>query len=165
MSEVLQKHPRKITAAALLAACIAVAPMVGQLEGKRNVGYLDIVGVPTYCYGGTGSAAKVGKRYSDKECDTQRAQMIRAHAEGIASCITVDVPSPSLQAFISFSFNVGVGGFCKSGVARRLNAGDLNGACDGLLAWDYAGGKRGRGLTLRRQQERTLCRKGLAKAA
>lgn len=157
----IQRHGGKITAAALVAASLAVAPLIGQFEGKRNVGYFDIVGVPTFCFGGTGPAAVVGKRYTDAECNTQRATMIRAHAEGIARCITVAVPSPSLQAFISFSFNVGVGGFCKSNVARKLNAGDLRGACAGLSAWDYAGGKRIHGLTVRRAQERTLCERGL----
>ncbi|MGO7237622.1 glycoside hydrolase family protein [Rhizobium brockwellii] len=31
---------------------------------------------------------------------------------------------------------MGTGGFCGSTVARKLNAGDIRGACDAFLMWD-----------------------------
>ncbi len=46
-------------------------------------------------------------------------------------------------------------------MARRLNAGDIRGACDALLAWNKAGGRVVQGLTNRRQDERRLCLEGL----
>lgn len=154
--------PKGVTAATMAGAIALATPLIMMFEGNRPVGYRDIVGVPTSCYGHTGPDAIVGKRYTPDECNTQLAKDVASHAAGIRACIKVDVPKDSLAAFISFSFNVGVGGFCRSSLARKLNAGDLVGACNGLSAWVYAGGKRIRGLENRRAKERALCLKGAA---
>lgn len=149
-------------AAAVMAAAILIAtPVIMTKEGKRNVGYRDVIGVPTACYGATGQGVKVGQRYTDAECNTRLAKDVRAHAEKIVACIKVPVSAKTEAAFISFAFNVGTGAFCKASLTRKLNAGDYAGACNGLLAWDYAGGKRVAGLTKRRQDERALCLAGL----
>ena len=88
---------------------------------------------------------------------------VRRHADGIARCIAVDAPPESLAAFVSFSFNVGIEGFCRSGVRRDLNAGRLAQACAGLSRWVYAGRplRRVQGLVNRRAAERRLCERGL----
>jgi lysozyme len=156
-----QRPLRAITAAALAAAIAVALPMVKSEEGYRPVGYRDIIGVPSYCYGGTGPKAIVDKRYTAAECNSQVASDVRSHAEGIAACVRVPTPAPSLAAFISFSYNVGVAGFCRSSIARHLNAGDLKDACAGLSAYAYAGGKRIPGLAARRAKERALCERGL----
>lgn len=157
-----------LSAAAIAAACAAVTGSIMTLEGDRNRTYLDIVGVPTYCYGETLGAGKVGDFHSNAECKTKLAQSLVRHATAMAKCITVDVPPPSLQALISFDYNVGEGNFCKSTLVKKLNAGDLAGACRqinesdaGKPQWDIAGGKRVRGLTLRRAQERSKCEEGV----
>lgn len=147
------------------AAVLAAMPLIAWFEGDGGrVGYRDIVGVPTYCYGGTGSGAVVGKRYSAAECQDQLARDVRRHAEAIAPCIKVAVPVQSHAALVSFAYNVGPTAFCRSTVARRLNAGDLAGACAGLSAWTWAGGREVRGLVRRRAKERALCEQGLVEA-
>lgn len=107
----------------------------------------------------------MGDRWDNDRCQRTLERDVKIHADGIMRCISVDVPKESLAAFVSFSFNVGVAGFCRSTVARRLNAGDLAGACAGLSEWDKArvNGKRQpvKGLTRRRAAERALCEKGL----
>jgi lysozyme len=160
---VAQDHPKKVSAAAVLAAVALVSGLLKTEEGYRPVGYLDIVHVPTYCYGGTGPNAIIGKRYSADECNTQLAQDARRHAEGIAACIHVDTPPASLGAFVSFSYNVGIGGFCHGSVARDLNAGHLAAACADLSKYVFAGGHPVQGLVNRRAQERALCEKGLTR--
>ena len=49
----------------------------------------------------------------------------------------------------------------KSTLLKKLNNGDRVGACNQLLRWDKAGGKKLRGLTLRRQSENKLCLEGV----
>ncbi|HHG5564729.1 TPA: glycoside hydrolase family protein [Pseudomonas aeruginosa] len=44
---------------------------------------------------------------------------------------------------------------------RKLNAGDVRGACAELSRWVYAGGKKLGGLVRRRAAERELCEIGL----
>lgn len=154
--------PNGPLAAAIAAAMLIATPFVMKWEGNPPVSYADIVGVPTACWGHTGRGVIVGRRYSSAECQALLSQDMKAHAEGIARCITVDVPPESLAAFVSFSFNVGVSAFCNASLTRRLNAGDLRGACAGLSAWVYAGGKRVQGLVNRRADERALCERGLS---
>jgi lysozyme len=45
------------------------------------------------------------------------------------------------DAFVSFSYNVGSGAFCKSTMVKKLNARDYNGACAELLKWRFFHGK------------------------
>ena len=61
------------------------------------------------------------------------------------------------DAYTLFAYNVGGSAFCGSSLLKKLNAGDHAGACNGLMAWDVAGGKRIKGLTNRRDYERRMC--------
>ena len=161
--------PRRRSAALAAAAGLAIAlatPLVMRLEGDGDrIGYLDVVRTPTACWGHTGTGVVVGRRYSAAECRRFLDNDLRRHADGIARCIRVDVPPQSLAAFVSFSFNVGVDGFCRSSIARDLNRGDLRRACAGLSAWVLAGRppRRLRGLVNRRAAERRLCEQGLVR--
>lgn len=150
------------TRAAFLAACCAIAaPVVIMAEGTVKVGYKDPIGVVTACTGHTGSDAILGKVYADAQCNAFLQSDLTKHATGIDACIQVDVPVKSQAAFTSFAFNTGTSAFCNSTMARKLNAGDLPGACAELSRWTYAGGKQWPGLVKRRTVERALCEEGL----
>lgn len=157
------RAPRKgVVVIGGVAAAIALAvPVIQHFEGLRQTGYGDVVGVATSCFGHTGPDAVVGRRYSMAECEGQLARDLERTSDGIADCIKVPVPANSYAAFVSFAFNVGPAAFCRSTVVKRLNAGDLRGACAGLSAWVYAGGKKWPGLVRRRAAERALCEEGL----
>ena len=49
--------------------------------------------------------------------------------------------------------------FCyiTSTLLRKINQGDIKGACDQLRRWTYAGGKQWKGLMTRREIEREIC--------
>lgn len=158
----VQRHAGKISAATIAAAILIATPFIASREGDGGkVGYRDIVGVVTSCYGHTGKGAVYGKRYTGAECKGQLADDVKVKADKIAQCIKVDVPTKSFAAFLSFSFNVGSAGFCRSTVARDLNAGHLRAACTDMGAWVYAGGKRVQGLANRRASEVALCLSGV----
>jgi len=130
-------------------------------EGRVFKTYRDIGGVLTYCDGATESA-QAGKIYTPAECDAQLDRDLERHAAGIAKCIPLErLTAGQKVAFVDAAFNIGVPAFCGSSMARRINAGDVPGACDALLMWNRAGGKEVLGLTRRRQRERELCLKGL----
>jgi len=71
----------------------------------------------------------------------------------------VKIPLGEYQraALYSFTYNVGTNAFSKSTLLKRLNAGDVDGACEELRRWIYAGGQKWRGLMNRRDMERTMC--------
>ncbi len=146
---------------AVLAACALAVGMVAGFEGKVNRGYLDPVNIPTDCYGHTGPDVKVGQTKTDTQCMDSLAHDLVTHGLEIQRCITVKVPDPSMAAFISFGYNVGASNFCSSTLVKKLNAGDLAGACAELSKWTKAKGKIWPGLVKRRAAERAYCERGL----
>lgn len=146
--------------AAVLAAGALATPLVVKWEGWENRPYKDVVGVSTACAGATRGVTP-GKVYSDRECMDLLARDVVEHGMQIDRCITVPVPVESRAAFTSFAYNVGTGAFCKSTLVRKLNAGDLRGACAELSKWTKAGGRVLPGLVKRRAEERAYCERGL----
>jgi GH24 family phage-related lysozyme (muramidase) len=142
------------------AAIAAAAAFIGAWEGKENTAYQDIVGVWTVCYGET-KGVRPGDTYSDAECSEMLEEEIVAYEKGLDRCLTADVPIGAKIAFVSWTYNVGVGAACRSTLVRKANAGDLVGACNELPRWNRAGGKVIRGLTNRRISEREMCLESL----
>lgn len=135
---------------------------IGGYEGLRLYSYQDVIGVWTYCYGETKNA-KPGMRFTKAQCDAIFIERLEQFEAGMRKCLVRpdSIPDKPYVAFLSLAYNVGVGAFCKSTLARKANAGDLRGACDELPKWNRAGGRVIRGLTIRRAQERKLCLEGL----
>ena len=145
----------------LLAGSMAMAvSVVGYFEGRSLVGYVDPVGIPTVCYGHT-ATAKVGQTKTAEECEQLLQQDL-----GIAlAAVDKELPelSPETRAALgSFVFNVGEGAFRSSTLLRKAKAGDLQGACNELPRWVYAGGRVLNGLVRRRDAERELCLIGVS---
>lgn len=143
----------------LLAAAIA---LVGAWEGVRTVAYKDIVGVPTVCFGET-RGVKMGDRYTMDECRAMLGDGLIEFEAGMRKCLTRPdaVPPKAYVAFLSLSYNIGTGAFCKSTVARKANEGDFRAACEAISAWNKAGGRVVQGLVNRRADERRICLSGL----
>lgn len=144
---------------ALLAALVAT---VGAFEGLRTYAYRDPVGIPTICFGET-RGVKMGDRATVAECKQMLGDRLIEFEMGVRSCLRAPdaVPDGAYAAFISFAYNVGTGAFCGSTLARKVNAGDLRGACNELPKWAKARGIKLPGLVKRREAERQLCLKGL----
>ncbi len=164
MSDRGTRAQKKTAAAALVAAAVAIAtPTIMHWEGKRNVTYLDIVGVPTACYGNTAKAGAPGTRWTDEQCNVLLDEDVRSHLNGVLACTPSLGDRPyQLAAANSLAFNIGVAGYCRSTVAKRFNTGDYRGGCDAFRMWVMAGGKRVQGLVNRREDERALCLRGMA---
>lgn len=139
------------------AAAAVLLTFTPRFEGTKLTTYRDLGGVLTYCTGATENAAW-GRTYTPDECRTQLDRDLERHAEGVMACIHVPLTDGQQAAFVDAAYNIGVGAFCSSSMARKANAGNLAGACDALLMWDKVGGRPVVGLTRRRQAERALCR-------
>ena len=82
---------------------------------------------------------------------------------GMRKCLVAPdkIPDRPYVALLSLSYNIGTRAFCGSTVAKRVNAGDIRGACNAIPAWNRAGGKVIPGLVNRRAAERKLCLEGV----
>jgi lysozyme len=144
-----------------LAAAVAIPA-----EGIRRFAYYDPPGILTVCRGHTGPDVVKGKKYSLAECDGfLNADMLKAVA--IVERCMPGLPSHVLAAFADAVFNMGGTIVCDkphSTAARKLAAGDIDGACMELFKWNktrIAGVLVALpGLTSRRALEQTLCLTG-----
>lgn len=143
------------------AAALAIA-VVGGFEGLRLNAYRDVVGVPTVCYGET-RGIRMGMKFTKPECDEMLLKGLDEFAEGVEKCVpsAKTMPEKRYIAHVSLAYNIGVGGYCKSSIARLQNAGQTRAACDFFMKYNRAGGIVFPGLTRRREAERKMCLEGL----
>lgn len=145
---------------------IAIAVLFIQpWEGLWLTAQVDTIGTGkpvTACYGET-EGVTLGEHFTEAQCTAMlKAKLPRYNAE-ISRCIHVPISDKERAAYISFSYNIGSAGFCRSSAAADLNRGDHVGACNALMQWTRAGGRVVKGLVNRRNAERKLCLDGLVK--
>lgn len=143
-------------------AMAAAVAIVGTWEGLRTTAYRDPIGIPTVCYGETRSV-RMGDKYSAKECKIMLGKRLVEFEMRMRKCLKHPdrIPEKSYVAFLSLTYNVGAGAFCRGSVARYANQRDYVEACRSLKKYVYAGGKRLRGLVNRRNAEYKLCMEGV----
>ncbi len=125
-------------------------------EGKRNVGYYDVVGVPTACVGHTGKDVVVGKFYSDAMCEDLLRKDTRIAQADVKRLVKVKVTQLQYDALVSFAFNVGGTNLERSTLLKKINAGDCHGATQEFHRWNRAKGVVLPGLSKRRAAESVL---------
>jgi lysozyme len=152
--------PRGKIAAWLMAALLA---SLGAYEGRKYVPYYDSGGVLTVCEGITGPDVIKGKKYTDQECDFLISKHVAKIWYGIGGCLTRDMTGWQVFSYLHFAFNVGVGNFCSSTLAKKHNRGDAVGACKEFARWVFVKGKDCRvgrycpGIVIRRTYEQNVC--------
>ena len=149
---------------------MAVAvPLVARWEGLETTAYLDRIASPpvwTICYGET-EGVRPNETRTEAECREGLRRGLIRYRNGIRPAFTAETKAQRLPperdaAFVSLSWNVGIAGVRNSTATRRLNAGDVRGACEGMKMWNKAGGRVIRGLVNRRADEFRLCMAGVS---
>jgi len=93
------------------------------------------------------SMAEVDQILSDDLATFQR---------GVLRLCPSDLTQSRFDAFVSFSFNVGLGNLQRSSIRMKHNRGDFDGAAKAFMQWTKAGGRELPGLVKRRKDERAL---------
>ncbi|WP_404853824.1 glycoside hydrolase family protein [Escherichia coli] len=136
------------------AACAAIVEQLRRLPKPTSApASVEIVLFPP----DTGKDIMLGKTYTKAECKALLNKDLATVARQINPYIKVDIPETTRGALYSFVYNVGAGNFRTSTLLRKINQGDIKGACDQLRRWIYAGGKQWKGLMTRREIEREVC--------
>lgn len=145
----------RIAAGALVISAASLVAIATH-EGYRGNAYKDSVGVPTIGYGET-AGVKIGDKTTPERALVQLLASTEKHADAIRACIRVPLYQHEFDAYVSLSYQIGAGAFCRSTLIKKLNKGDYTGACNELDKWVYADGKKLPGIVKRRQKEKEMC--------
>ena len=97
------------------------------------------------------------RTFTGEEIDGLLKRDLRGFERGVLKMLpNVPLRQCEFDALVSFSFNLGLGTFQRSGVRQALLRGDKEGAMESLLKYCKAGGKIVKGLVTRRNDEKQL---------
>jgi lysozyme len=145
---------------AVLSLSAAALVSVAVHEGYRGEAYIPVPGDrPTIGFGDA-QGVQMGQRTDPVRALVRLNQQADTFQRQMRACIG-DVPlfQHEWDAYVSLTFNIGEGAFCRSTLVKKLKETPPNyrGACEQILRWDKFQGKPLAGLTKRRQQEYNLC--------
>jgi len=127
-------------------------------EGCELTAYVCPAGKLTIGYGDTGPHVVRGMKITEAEAERLlAARLEREFEKGVQQAIG-DAPTTSNQfsAMVSLAYNIGVGGFQNSSVARYHKAGEYSAAAQSFHLWNKGGGRVLAGLVRRRKEEADL---------
>jgi lysozyme len=126
-------------------------------EGYKPDAYIPVPGdVPTIGFGTT-EGVEMGDRTTPERALVRLLQDANKFERAVKRCAPVPLHQYEFDAYVSLTYNIGEGAFCRSTLAKKLNAQDYEGACKEILKWDKFKGKPLPGLTKRRQEEYKKC--------
>lgn len=152
-------------------AILLAATFLGPTEELRTTPYLDIGGVPTWCYGQTVGMPKA--RYTAAECDADLLRTVGRYWAQVSESVPQAAPESVKAAMVSVAYNTGVPGWRHPVFLVPLARGDWHAVCAAITApWKgkygtskgfkaTVGGKPSKGLENRRAKEFKLCVSGL----
>ena len=122
------------------------------MEGLQLTAYRDAAGIPTIGYGHT-KGVRMGDRISEDWARRLLRQDV-AEVERQVRAMRVASTDGQLDALVSFAFNVGISRLRRSALLRVIREGGTKLQIQReFKRWVYAGGRRLRGLELRREWE------------
>ena len=141
--------------------------MLRELEGAEREPYRDVAGLLTIGVGHllTRDEISSGKlriggewvKWRDGLTDEQIDQLLRDDLDDIERHVTRVTYAPvcphQFDALVSFAFNVGPGAYQRSTLLKRVNSRDYEDVPTQFRRWVYAGGRKVRGLAIRRETE------------
>lgn len=122
-------------------------------EGRSLTPYQDVVGVWTVCEGETRVEMRA---YTEEECNALSKEMYEEFAGHVLQVTPGIEDQPfMLAAFADTAINVGKGAYNRSSMRREFLRGNYREACRSLQKYVFAGGRKWRGLELRRLGDRS----------
>jgi lysozyme len=118
---------------------------------------------------GTTKGVKPGEKTTPERALMRLLADANEFERGMRKCIHVPLHQYEWDAYVSLTYNIGLGksgvsdGFCEvrrggpSMLVRKLNAQDYTGACREILRWNKQSGRVLNGLVKRREDEYRMC--------
>jgi lysozyme len=126
-------------------------------EGYRGEAYEPVPGdVPTIGFGTT-EGVKMGDRITPERALIRLLGDANKFEKAVKRCVSVPLHQYEFDAYVSLTYNIGEGAFCKSTLVKLLNQQKYEEACKQILRWDRFKGQPLPGLTKRRMEEYQKC--------
>jgi len=132
-------------------------------EGFSAKPYICPAGYPTIGYGTVYKPDGTKVTMSDSPISQEtaetwlRQEIAHNYMAGVLRASPILLQNTQLLAAITdFAYNLGTARYRASTLKRRVDANDLEGCATELRKWVYGGGKKLRGLVLRREDEIAL---------
>ena len=135
------------------------AKLIRKYEGCKLHAYKCSAGKWTIGYGHT-EGVKAGDVWTQEQANDVLMKEIKEYGKGVLqACPSLANYPNRLGACISLAYNIGLGNFSGSSVAKYIRRGEYRAAADAFGLWVNASGKKLPGLVSRRQAERTVFRR------
>jgi len=138
----------------------AGSDLIKSFEGFSSTVYLCSSGVKTL---GFGHAIKKSEKWdqpdatiTEKEATELLGQDVGEAERAVLRLIRVPLTDGMFDSLVSFTFNLGSGALQRSTLRSMLNREEYMDAANQLPFWCWAGGRKIKGLYLRRLREREL---------
>jgi lysozyme len=145
--------------APIISLGISGIALVGLLvaEGYRDHAYIPVAGdVPTIGFGTTQNV-RMGDKITVPQALNRALVDVQKFEGAMKRCVKVPLHQYEYDAYLSLTYNIGEGAFCRSTLVRLLNQQRYDEACKQILRWDNFQGRPLRGLTIRREKEYAMC--------
>jgi lysozyme len=145
--------------APIISLGISGIALVGLLvaEGYRDNAYIPVAGdVPTIGFGTTQNV-RMGDKITVPQALNRALVDVQKFEGAMKRCVKVPLHQYEYDAYLSLTYNIGEGAFCRSTLVRLLNQQRYDEACKQILRWDNFQGRPLRGLTIRREKEHAMC--------
>lgn len=130
---------------------------IKKYEGFSSKPYLCPAGYWTVGYGHLVKNVDNFKNgISEEEAEQILSSDVYSAEKSVARLIKVPLSDNQFNALVSFVFNLGGGALQASTLRRKLNKQEYEGAANEFPKWCHAGGKKLRGLVIRRLSEKNL---------
>ena len=136
--------------------------LIKKYEGYKSKPYLCPAQIPTIGYGATyypgGRKVKLtDAAITEVESEKLLEEHLKEYVKAVDRYTTDKVNENQFSALVSFTYNLGINALQKSTLLRKVNSNpnDPN-IKNEFMKWINAGGKRLKGLVLRRSEEVTL---------
>jgi lysozyme len=145
--------------APIISLGISGIALVGLLvaEGYRDNAYIPVAGdVPTIGFGTTQNV-RMGDKITVPQALNRALDDVQKFEGAMKRCVKVPLHQYEYDAYLSLTYNIGEGAFCRSTLVRLLNEQRYDEACKQILRWNNFQGRPLRGLTIRREKEYAMC--------
>lgn len=146
---------------AVAALSLSAAALVGIAvnEGYVSEAMIPVPGDPPTVGFGETKGVKLGDKTTPVRALVQLLASADEHAKGVKRCLG---PGAALyphefNSYVSLTYNIGVGAFCRSSIPAKVQAQRYEDACRTILLYNKAGGVVYRGLVNRREAEFKQC--------